>query len=335
MSVYHTPAMLAEALDGLNLAPGRRIVDATLGGGGHAASIAPLIAPGGLLIGLDQDAEAIEAAGTRLREQATAGVEVRLRQSNFADIATALQSEGLDTVDGVLMDLGVSSHQLDTAQRGFAFRYQGPLDMRMNTDEGESAADLLNRLPEAEIARILFEYGEEQRSRRIAAEIVRRRAIKPLTTTEDLVDAVRGAMPFRTRPGEIHPATKTFQAVRIAVNRELTVLEDALRAVAPRLAPGGRLVVISYHSLEDRIVKNVFGELSGKRVETDFPTMPTKEAREEPTLRVLTKKPLAPSANEVRDNPRARSAKLRIAERTEATNTVSSSQTVRNENMPL
>jgi 16S rRNA (cytosine1402-N4)-methyltransferase len=312
MSAYHTPVMLAESLEGLALALGRRVVDATLGGAGHSLAIAKKIAPGGLLIGLDQDPDALTEAGRVFAEQGPPDVDVRLRRSNFAQIGEALDAEGIAAIDGALFDLGVSSHQLDTAERGFAFRYHGPLDMRMNPEEGESAADLLNRLPEAEIARILFEYGEEARSRRIAAEIVRRRAQQPLRTTEDLVDAIRGAMPFRTRPGEIHPATRTFQAVRIAVNAELDVLATALRAAAERLAPGGRLVVIAYHSLEDRIVKNLFAELSGKRVESDLP-LPGPPP--EPILSLVTKKPLVATEAEVRENPRARSAKLRVAER--------------------
>jgi 16S rRNA (cytosine1402-N4)-methyltransferase len=312
-SGYHTPVMLTEVLDALNLAPGRRIVDATLGGGGHSAEIAARITPNGTLIGLDQDPDALTEAGRRL-EAAPNTVTVRLRRTNFENLAAALADEGLTgAIDGILFDLGVSSHQLDTASRGFAIRYHGPLDMRMDPESGgETAADLLNRLPEAEIARILFEYGEEARSRRIASEIVRRRQSRPLETTEDLVDAIRGAMPLRTRPGEIHPATKTFQAVRIAVNRELDVLETALRAAAKALAAGGRIAVISYHSLEDRIAKNVLAELSGKRVETDLPDL---APRPEPLLTVLTKKPLTPTEEEVRRNPRARSAKLRVAER--------------------
>ncbi len=304
--------MLQEALEGLNLAPGRCVLDATLGGGGHSVEIAQRIAPGGMLIGLDQDDDALEAAGAVLEAKAPADVTVRLVRSNFAAMRPALADAGVTAVDAVLMDLGVSSHQLDTAQRGFAFRYNGPLDMRMSRTVGETAAEMLNRLPEAEIARLLFEYGEESRSRRIAEEIVRRRRERPLATTEDLVDAVRGAMPFRTRPGEIHPATKTFQAVRIAVNRELEVLEEGLRAAVSLLAPGGRIVVIAYHSLEDRIVKNVFGELSGKRIGTDFPEVVEFDA---PSLAILTRKPLAPAAAEIRDNPRSRSAKMRIAER--------------------
>jgi 16S rRNA (cytosine1402-N4)-methyltransferase len=310
---YHTPVMLAEALEALNLAPGRRIVDGTLGGGGHSREIAERIAPGGTLIALDQDPDAITEAEKTLAS-APDTVTVRLRRTNFENLADALAVEGMTgAVDGILFDLGVSSHQLDTAGRGFAIRYVGPLDMRMDPESGEeTAADLLNRLPEAEIARILFEYGEEPRARRIASEIVRRRQTKPLETTEDLVDAIRGAMPLRTRPGEIHPGTKTFQAIRIAVNRELDVLETALRAAASALASGGRLVVISYHSLEDRIVKNVLAELSGKRVETDLPDPTPRPA---PLLTVVTKKPLTPTEDEIRRNPRARSAKMRVAER--------------------
>lgn len=306
---YHVPVMLAEVLDGLNLSAGRRVVDATLGGGGHAAEIIKHIAPGGALLGLDQDPDALQAARERL--QGPENVAIRLHRANFADIAQAVRAESFGRVDGVLMDLGVSSYQLDTPERGFAFRYNGPLDMRMG-DEGETAAELLNRASETEIARILFEYGEETRSRRIASEIVARRRLKPLETTEDLVDAVRGAMPHGTRPGQIHPATRTFQAVRIAVNQELNVLETGLRAATGLLASGGRLVVIAYHSLEDRIAKNIFAELSGKRVESDLPS-PFPPA--EPILRIVTKKPLVPSDEETRVNPRARSAKLRVAER--------------------
>ncbi len=313
MSAYHKPVMLSECLGALNLAPGRCVVDGTLGGGGHARAIAEKIAPGGVLLALDQDADAIAEATKTLADVSDA-VSVRLRQTNFAEIGGAVVAEGIGGVDGVLLDLGVSSHQLDTAERGFAFRYVGPLDMRMDRDDSgtPTAADMVNTLPEAQLARIFFEYGEESRSRRIAAEIVTRRRTKPFATTEDLVDAVRGTMPHNTRAGEIHPATKVFQALRIAVNKELDVLETALRGAASVLAPGGRLVVLSYHSLEDRIVKNIFAELSGKRIETDLPD-PTPRA--EPILTVLTKKPVAPTDAETRANPRARSAKLRVAER--------------------
>ncbi len=309
MSAYHTPVMLVEVLESLSLAPGQTIVDGTLGGGGHSRPICDRIAPGGMLIGLDRDQDALDAATLALSDVPET-VAVKFVRSNYADIATALNGVGIEAVDGVLLDLGVSSHQLNTPERGFALRYVGPLDMRMDVSSGQTAADLLNTLPEAEIARILFEYGEEPRARRIAAEIVRRRATRPLITTEDLVDTLRATMPFRTRPGEIHPATKTFQAIRIAVNQELDAIETALRAATNALKPGGRLVVIAYHSLEDRIVKNTMAELSGKRVETDFPSTPLPKIVE-----VKTKKPLTPTEEEIRANPRARSAKMRVAER--------------------
>jgi 16S rRNA (cytosine1402-N4)-methyltransferase len=301
--------MLVEVLESLSLAPGQTIVDGTLGGGGHSRPICDRIAPGGMLIGLDRDQDALDAATLALSDVPET-VAVKFVRSNYADIATALNGVGIEAVDGVLLDLGVSSHQLNTPERGFALRYVGPLDMRMDVSSGQTAADLLNTLPEAEIARILFEYGEEPRARRIAAEIVRRRATRPLITTEDLVDTLRATMPFRTRPGEIHPATKTFQAIRIAVNQELDAIETALRAATNALKPGGRLVVIAYHSLEDRIVKNTMAELSGKRVETDFPSTPLPKIVE-----VKTKKPLTPTEEEIRANPRARSAKMRVAER--------------------
>jgi len=301
--------MLVEVLESLSLSPGQTIVDGTLGGGGHSRPICDRIAPGGMLIGLDRDQDALDAATLALSDVPET-VAVKFVRSNYADIATALNGVGIEAVDGVLLDLGVSSHQLNTPERGFALRYVGPLDMRMDVSSGQTAADLLNTLPEAEIARILFEYGEEPRARRIAAEIVRRRATRPLITTEDLVDTLRATMPFRTRPGEIHPATKTFQAIRIAVNQELDAIETALRAATNALKPGGRLVVIAYHSLEDRIVKNTMAELSGKRVETDFPSTPLPKIVE-----VKTKKPLTPTEEEIRANPRARSAKMRVAER--------------------
>jgi 16S rRNA (cytosine1402-N4)-methyltransferase len=255
------------------------------------------------VIAVDQDPEAL-AECARVCE----GLPVTLWRGNFAQLADATQ----EPLDAILLDLGVSSHQLDTPERGFALRYSGPLDMRMDTDsEAETAAELLNRLPESEIARILFEYGEESRSRRIASEIVKAR---PLKTTEDLVDCIRRAMPFRTRPGETHPATKTFQGIRIAVNEELTVLERALPAAVACLKPGGRLAVLSYHSLEDRLVKNTFNQLSGKRENSDLPS-PSPEPPI--VLEVLTKKPIPPTDEEQRRNPRSRSAKLRVAQKRE------------------
>jgi 16S rRNA (cytosine1402-N4)-methyltransferase len=300
MSTYHTPVMLAELLDWLEPAPGKLFLDGTAGGGGHTKAFAER---GARVIAVDQDPEALAECA-----RACEGLPVTLWRGNFSQLADATQ----EPLDAILLDLGVSSHQLDTPERGFALRYSGPLDMRMDTDsEGETAAELLNRLPESEIARILFEYGEESRSRRIATEIVRAR---PLKTTDDLVDCIRRAMPFRTRPGETHPATKTFQGVRIAVNEELTVLERALPAAAACLRPGGRLAVLSYHSLEDRLVKTAFNQLSGKRENSDLPS----PGPEPPiVLDVLTKKPIPPTDEEQRRNPRSRSAKLRVAQKRE------------------
>ena len=302
MSIYHTPVLLPEILGWLEPAPGKLFLDGTAGGGGHTKAFAE---HGARVIAVDQDPEALAEC-----EKACAGLPVTLWRGNFAQLAEATN----EPLDAILLDLGVSSHQLNTAERGFALRYNGPLDMRMDSDdtsERETAAELLNRLPENEIARILFEYGEESRSRRIATEIVKAR---PLKTTEDLVDCIRRAMPFRTRPGEIHPATKTFQGIRIAVNEELTLLERALPAAVACLKPGGRLAVISYHSLEDRLVKTAFNHMSGKRENSDLP-LPGPEPPV--VLETLTKKPITPGEEELRRNPRSRSAKLRVAEKRE------------------
>lgn len=300
MSTYHTPVLLTEILELLQPGPGKLFLDGTAGGGGHTRAFAER---GARVIAVDQDPEALAECA-----RSCAGLPVTLWRGNFAQLSEATT----EPLDGILLDLGVSSHQLDTPERGFAIRYNGPLDMRMDTDsEQETAAELLNRLPESEIARILFEYGEESRSRRIAAEIVKAR---PLSTTEELVDCVRRAMPFRTRPGEIHPATKVFQGIRIAVNEELRVLEQALPAAVECLKPGGRLAVISYHSLEDRLVKTTFNQLAGKRENTDLP-LPGPEPPI--VVQVLTKKPLTPGDEELRQNPRSRSAKLRVAEKRE------------------
>lgn len=305
MSVYHTPVMLAECLEYLNLPVGGIVVDGTLGGAGHSREVSRVVGASGVVVGLDRDPDALSEARKTLEE---APSQIRLVRSNFSEIARALDGLGISTVDGVLLDLGVSSHQLDTADRGFAFRLQGPLDMRMSPDEGESAAELIDRLSEAELTKVLFEYGEESRARRIAAEIVKAR---PLRTTEDLVDCIRRAMPFRTRPGQAHPATKTFQALRIAVNGELEILERALRQSVSRLKPGGRLVVMSYHSLEDRIVKTVFNELAGKREGSDFPDLAPPVV----SVALATKKPVVAGEEELRRNPRSRSAKLRAVEK--------------------
>ncbi len=285
----HTPVLLEEVLAWLDPRPGGLYVDATVGTGGHAEAILERILPGGRLLGLDRDPEAIAVAQRRLSRF---GEAVTLVQANFQDLRAVLQRFGIERVQGVLMDLGVSSLQLMRPHRGFSFSLPGPLDMRMDPSAPVRAADLVNRLPERELAALLRRYGEEPFAARIAREIVRRR---PLHTTQELRDAVLHAVPRKAWPRRVVVATRTFQALRIAVNEELEALERALPQVGEILAPGGRLVVISFHSLEDRIVKHFL--------------------RRADLLRVLTPKPVRPSPEEVRRNPRARSARLRAAER--------------------
>lgn len=272
-------------------------MDGTVGYAGHAALILERNGPDGLLIGIDRDEAAIRADRERLRLY---GERVRLVRGNFEDVKQHLSALGIAEVDGVVLDLGVSSAQLNDPARGFSFMAEGPLDMRMDAQSPVTAGSLVNELPEGELADLIFRFGEERYSRRIARAIVRARDARPLTTTLELADVIRGAVPPPYRRGRIHCATRTFQALRIAVNRELEGLEGAIRSGADVLAPGGRLCVISFHSLEDRIVKRTFKALS---------------QGPEPPLVLLTKKPLIPSEEERRVNPRARSAKLRVAER--------------------
>ncbi|TAJ22163.1 MAG: 16S rRNA (cytosine(1402)-N(4))-methyltransferase RsmH, partial [Nitrospirae bacterium] len=274
-----------------------RYVDCTVGQGGLASRILELSGPDGVLIGIDRDEAAIETTRNRLKRFEG---RVQLIRGNFREIKQHLTSVGVSEVDGVVFDLGVSSAQLDQPERGFSFLADGPLDMRMDRSSGPTAADLLARLPESELADLIYRYGEERYSRRIARAIVRAREMRPLQTTGDLMDAIRGAVPSFYRHGRLHCATRTFQALRIAVNGELEVLEESLRAAAGVLTPGGRLCVISFHSLEDRIAKQTFRALSQGAA---------------PCLLTLTKKPVVSTEAERRANPRARSAKLRVAER--------------------
>jgi 16S rRNA (cytosine1402-N4)-methyltransferase len=291
MVPLHVPVLLQEVLTWLDPRPGGLYVDATVGTGGHAEAILERILPGGRLVGLDRDPEALAVARRRLERF---GEAVQLVQANFADLHYVLRALGIARVQGVLMDLGVSGLQLAAPHRGFSFRLAGPLDMRMDPASPVTAADLVNRLSEKELAELLRRYGEEPFAPRIAREIVRRR---PLSTTQELREAILRAVPRRAWPRRVDVATRTFQALRIAVNRELEALEQALPQAAEVLGPGGRLVVISFHSLEDRIVKHTL--------------------RRAKSLRVLTPKPIRPSPEEVRRNPHARSARLRAAERVE------------------
>jgi 16S rRNA (cytosine1402-N4)-methyltransferase len=297
MAGEHLPVLLDEVLAWLRPSSGGRYVDATVGNGGHAAAILDASGPDGRLLGLDADPDAVEIARGNL---AAYGERAAIVNASFRTMADAVRAHEFGPVDGIVMDLGISSRQLDVGGRGFSFRRDDPLDMRLDPSRGESAAELLNRADEHEIADILYQYGEEYRSRRVARAIVHQRARTPFATTADLVHAVEYAL--GPKRGRTHPATKTFQAIRIAVNDELGALEVALPMAAGLLAEGGRLAVISFHSLEDRRVKQFF-----RAGGTD--AAPLAE---------LTRKPVVPIAEEIERNPRARSAKLRVAERKRA-----------------
>ncbi len=302
---HHVSVLLEEVLDSLRPAPGGRFLDGTVGGAGHSAALLSRVGPEGYLYGIDQDPAALAVAQERLQQ---VGSNFALRQGNFADV---LPDWDLPPLNGILLDLGVSSHQLDTAERGFSFRLEGPLDMRMG-EEGPSAADLVNGLAERELVDILFRYGEERHARAIVRAILKRRSEQPFRTTRELAEVIERVIPAH-KAGGIHSATRTFQALRIAVNRELEVLEQVLPAAIAKLAPGGRLAVISFHSLEDRIVKTVFRDMAKSCVCP--PKLPICVCGTVPTVKVITTKPIEASEDEVRANPRSRSAKLRVAER--------------------
>jgi 16S rRNA (cytosine1402-N4)-methyltransferase len=311
----HIPVLLDEVLNGLQVRLGGTYIDGTVGAGGHSAAIIEQAGEGGRLLGLDVDPVALGIASERLRAYIEAG-QVRLAQSNFERLDEVAQAEGFGQVDGVLLDLGVSSMQLDTAERGFSFRADGPLDMRLDPRSPTTAADMVNTLPEEELANLIYKYGEETASRRIARRIAEARDREPITTTAQLENIVYGALggrvAGRTR-NPIHPATKTFQALRIAVNRELEVLEQGLAAAVRVLKPGGRLAVISFHSLEDRIVK-LFMRQEQKGCICP-PEYPVCMCGRKPTLKVINSKPIEAGQEETRRNPRSRSARLRLAER--------------------
>ena len=285
-------------------------MDGTLGGAGHAGLILTASAPDGILIGFDRDAEAIAVATERL---APFGGRARLFQRNYAAIAATLAEIGVDAIDGFVLDLGVSSHQLDKDERGFSFMHDAPLDMRMDRSCGPSAADLVNTLPEAELFRIISEYGEERWAKRVAAFIVAARAEKPIETTLQLVDLIKGAIPKAKWEDRLHPATRTFQGLRIAVNEELKSLEEGLVDLLALLRVGGRGAVISFHSLEDRIVKSSFRAAA---VGCTCPIgLPGCVCGRVPQFKVLTGKPLRAREEEIAGNPRSRSARLRVVEK--------------------
>jgi 16S rRNA (cytosine1402-N4)-methyltransferase len=310
MDLFHEPVMVEEVIASLGCRAGTITVDGTVGGGGHAKALLENTAPDGLLIGIDADGDAIREAGNRL---ASFGDRKILIKGNFADMETILTGLNLAKVDGILLDLGVSSHQLDTAERGFSFSLDAPLDMRMDRSRGISAYDLIHTLSGKELERIIRDYGEEIRAGRIVRAILARRELSPIRTTADLAGVVARAVPRDKKPTRIHPATRTFQALRIAVNDELAKLYRALVDGMERLKPGGRFTVISFHSLEDRIVKNAFR--AGEKGCLCPPDLPVCACGRKPTMKVLTSKPVLPDEREIRENPRSRSAKLRTAER--------------------
>lgn len=291
--------MVREVVAHLDCGPGKTFVDATVGGGGHAAAILEASSPDGTLVGIDRDGDILAAA-----EKALAKYRGRFQlvHANFRDLATVLEELGVGPVDGLLLDLGISSWQVDTPERGFSFRAEAPLDMRMDRREEMTAARLIRELPEEKLAEIIWKFGEERRSRVIARVIKRAVTEKRMFTTTELAQAVEEAVGGRVTRGRrrLHPATRTFQALRIAVNGEMDSLDGVLRQVPAAVAPGGRCCCLAYHSLEDRLVKNAFRDLAGRGME-----------KRTPVVEVLTKKPLAPAEEEVRANPRSRSARLR------------------------
>lgn len=306
---HHVSVLLDECLEGLNIKPDGIYVDGTLGGAGHSSEIAKRLTTG-MLIGIDRDEIALSAAAKRL---APYEKRVKLVHSNFCEIASVLDDLGIPSVDGILLDLGVSSPQLDDAMRGFSYMADAPLDMRMDNTAPLCARDVVNGWPQEELKRILYDYGEERFAPAIAAAICRRREAKPIETTFELVDIIRSAMPPAALREKQHPAKRSFQAIRIAVNDELGSVSKALHDAIPRLNPGGRMAIITFHSLEDRIVKNAFAEAA--RGCTCPPEFPVCICGNKPKVKLVNRKPIVSGEKELSINPRARSAKLRICEK--------------------
>ena len=299
----HQSVLPDEAVAALCIRPDGVYVDATLGGGGHALRIAEKL-PGGKLVGIDRDPDALAAAQQRVPA-------LTALHGSFHDLTELLHAQQIHAIDGILFDLGVSSHQVDTPERGFSYRLDGPLDMRMNPTQGKTAADIINHAPQAELERILFQYGEEKHTRRIVRTILAAREKSPITTTQALVQRIEAAIPVKIR--DKHPAMRTFMALRIAVNDELAPLEKALRDAVAMLRPAGRIAVITFHSLEDRIVKHTFRAMANPcTCPRDIPFCACGQVAQ---VRVITRQPILPTEAERAQNPRANSAKLRVAEK--------------------
>lgn len=309
MAFEHKSVLLNEVIENMNIKPDGIYVDGTLGGGGHSYEIASRLI-NGRLIGLDQDEAAIEAAGLRLAEF---GDKITIIRSNYSEIKTVLHNLQIDKVNGILLDLGVSSYQLDTPERGFSYREDAPLDMRMDLRNSITAKDIVNNYSEMELYRIIRDYGEDKFAKNIAKHIVMARKDKPIETTYELNEVIKAAIPAKVRAIGGHPSKRTFQAIRIELNRELEVLKDTLKDMIDILAPGGRLLIITFHSLEDRIVKEAFK--TNENPCTCPPGFPVCVCGKKPKGRVITKKPILPSKEELEFNKRSKSAKLRIFEK--------------------
>ena len=309
MEFKHISVLLEECLDALNIRKDGIYVDCTLGGAGHSSEIVKRLDEEGRLIGIDQDKDALKAAGDRLKEFNN----VTLVHSNFHDIYNVLNNLDLEGVDGILIDLGVSSYQLDNGERGFSYMQDAPLDMRMNRENSLSAYEIVNNYSEEELFKIIREYGEEKFAKRIAGFIVKARENKPVETTLELVDIIKAAIPAKARREGPHPAKRTFQAIRIEVNKELDIIESTIRDGVEKLNKGGRMAIITFHSLEDRIVKNVYKDLANPcTCPSSFPIcICNKEAK----VKLITRKPIEASKEELEYNPRSRSAKLRVIEK--------------------
>ena len=309
MEFKHKSVLLNETIDGLNIKPDGIYVDGTLGGGGHAYEVCRRLGEKGSIVGIDQDAAAIEAASARLKDF---GEKVTIVRSNYCDMKSKLHELGIDKVDGIVLDLGVSSYQLDTAERGFSYREDAPLDMRMDTRQKMTARDIVNDYTEADLYRVIRDYGEDKFAKNIAKHIVQARAMKPVETTADLSEIIRASIPMKFQKKSGHPAKRTFQAIRIELNRELDVLRDSLDDMIDLLNPGGRLCIITFHSLEDRIVKSAFRK--NENPCTCPPDFPVCVCGKKSKGSIITKKPILPSEEELEYNSRSKSAKLRIFE---------------------
>ncbi len=309
MTFRHVPVLYNEVMDSLNIRPGGIYVDGTTGGGGHSSGICKRLTAEGTLIAVDRDTAALEASEKRLAEYSCKKV---FLHANYSDVDVISETAG-EPVDGILLDLGVSSFQLDTAERGFSYMHNAPMDMRMNEDDSFTAYNVVNEYSEDELKRIIREYGEERWASRISQFIVRRRAEKAIETTGELVDIIKSAIPASARRSGPHPAKRTFQAIRIEVNGELDHLKQAVERLPDMLAPGGRLAIITFHSLEDRIVKEAFN--ARLHPCTCPPEFPVCVCGRKPDVRKITRKPIIPSDEELEENPRSRSAKLRVIEK--------------------